>query len=197
MALTNLATALHHVGEQGEALRVAREAAGIYSELAQANPAAWLPEQAMALNNLGSFLRDVGERDAGEREEGLRIAREAVDIYWELAQTSPAAWLPGLARAMINLANRLGEAGEQQSALEVAREAIEYYRELARTNPVAYLPSLAGSLINLTALLSMAGEWQAALLVAGEATEYYRELARTTQVEFVVHGITRARSSGL
>ena len=179
MALTNLATALHHVGEQGEALRVAREAAGIYSELAQANPAAWLPEQAMALNNLGSFLRDVGERDAGEREEGLRIAREAVDIYWELAQTSPAAWLPGLARAMINLANRLGEAGEQQSALEVAREAIEYYRELARTNPAAYLPSLAGSLINLTALLSMAGEWQAALLVASEATEYYRELART------------------
>ena len=179
MALTNLATALHHVGEHGEALRVAREAVNIYSELAQANPAAWLPEQAMALNNLGSFLRDAGERDASEREEGLRVAREAVNIYWELAQTSPAAWLPGLAMAMINLANRLGEAGEQQSALQVAREAIGYCRELARTNPAAYLPSLAGSLINLAALLRMAGEWQAALLAAGEATEHYRGFART------------------
>ena len=67
------------------ALDPAREAAGIYRELAEANPDSYLPDLASVLNNLGVWLGT-----AGLREAALDHAREAVAIRQQLAAANPA-----------------------------------------------------------------------------------------------------------
>jgi tetratricopeptide (TPR) repeat protein len=63
-------------------------------QLAQARPDAFLPDLAMSLNNLASFLSDLGRR-----EEALAKAQEAVRIREQLAQARPDAFLPDLAKS--------------------------------------------------------------------------------------------------
>ena len=41
----------------------AQEAVDIYRKLAQSNPAAFLPDLAASLNNLGTFLSALGRRE--------------------------------------------------------------------------------------------------------------------------------------
>ena len=60
----------------------------------------------MSLSNLGNRL---GE--AGRREEALAAEQEAVAIRRELAEASPAAYLPDLAASLSNLGNRLARPG--------------------------------------------------------------------------------------
>ena len=79
---------------------------------------------------------------AGQREEALEVGREAVTIRRQLAQDSPAAYLPDLAMSLSNLASSLSEAGQWEEALEMAREAVTLRRQLAQDNPAAYLPDL-------------------------------------------------------
>jgi tetratricopeptide (TPR) repeat protein len=94
------------VGRRDEALASTEEAVALYRELAEASPAAYLPDLAMALNNLGAQLSEVGRRD-----EALASTEEAVALYRELAEASPAAYLPDLAIALNNLGNRLADRG--------------------------------------------------------------------------------------
>jgi hypothetical protein len=74
-------------------------------DLAMADPAAYEPDLASALNNLSVRL---GE--AGQREDGLSASQEAVQVYRRLAAANPAAYEPDLASALNNLSVRLGEA---------------------------------------------------------------------------------------
>jgi tetratricopeptide (TPR) repeat protein len=94
----------------------------------------------------------------GRREEALETAGEAVAIRRQLAEASPAAYLPGLAESLNNLANILNEVGRREEALETAGEAVGLYRQLAEASPEAYLPDLAVSLDNLANILSEAGQ---------------------------------------
>ena len=75
MALNNLGIRLNAVGRREEALAPTEEAVAIRRALAQANPAAYLPNLASALNNLGIRLNAVGRR-----EEALAPTEEAVAI---------------------------------------------------------------------------------------------------------------------
>ena len=104
--LNDLASRLGEVGRRDEALAVAQEAVTIRRQLAEANPAAYLPDLAMSLNNLAIRLGDVGRRD-----EALAAATEAANQYRQLAEANPAAYLPDLAMSLNNLASRLGEVG--------------------------------------------------------------------------------------
>ncbi|WP_314902686.1 tetratricopeptide repeat protein, partial [Actinomyces naeslundii] len=65
--------------------------------------------------------------EVGRSGEALEVAQEAVDLYRELAQTSPAAYTPNLAGALSNLAAILSEVGRSGEALEVAQEAVDLY----------------------------------------------------------------------
>ena len=51
------------LGRREEALIPAQEATEINRQLAQSNPAAFLPDLAMSLNNLGSILSELGRRE--------------------------------------------------------------------------------------------------------------------------------------
>jgi len=129
-------------------------------------------ELAGNLNNLANRLSD-----AGQREEALRIAGEAVKLYSELATANPDAFRPGLAICLNTLAVRLSETGQRQEALNIAGKAVKLYRELADANPDAFRPGLAMSLNNLANSLSEVGLREEALNIAGKAVAIRRELA--------------------
>ena len=121
----------------------------------------------------------------GRREEALETAGEAVAIRRQLAEASPAAYLPDLAGSLNNLANRLGESGRREEALETAGEAVALYRQLAEASPAAYLPDLAGSLNNLANRLGESGRREEALETAGEAVALCRQLAEASPAAYL------------
>ncbi|MBK7387229.1 MAG: tetratricopeptide repeat protein [Methanothrix sp.] len=51
------------LGRREEALAPAQQAVEILRKLAQSNPAAFLPDLATSLNNLGIFLSALGRRE--------------------------------------------------------------------------------------------------------------------------------------
>jgi tetratricopeptide (TPR) repeat protein len=178
-ALTTLGVRLSGVGRREDALAPTQEATDIYRALAQANPAAYLPDLAMSLNNLGATLSEVGRR-----KDAVAPTQEATDLYRGLAQANPAAYLPDLAMSLNNLGNRLSEVGRREEALAPTQEATDIYRGLAQANPAAYLPDLAMSLNNLGATLSEVGRREEALAPAQEATDLYHGLAQANPAAY-------------
>ena len=81
----------------------------IYRRLAEASPAAFLPDLATSLNNLSNRLAEAGRPGGGA---GRRSAKPS-SIYRRLAEANPAAFLPDLATSLNNLSNRLAEAGDR------------------------------------------------------------------------------------
>ena len=69
---------------------------------------------------------------AGLRDEALVAAQEAVGLYRDLARANAAAYLPGLAASVDNLANHLAEAGRQEEALRIFETVGESLRPGAR-----------------------------------------------------------------
>ena len=122
--------------------------------------------------------------EVGRSGEALEVAQEAVDLYRELAQTSPAAYTPNLAGALNNLANVLSEVGRSGEALEVAQEAVDLYRVLAQASPAAYTPNLAGALNNLATILSEEGQYEEALNVFTEGFDRFSSCALRARLLF-------------
>jgi tetratricopeptide (TPR) repeat protein len=122
------------------------------------------PLLAGSLHNLAIRLSDLGQR-----EPALDAAKEAVELYRELAAARPDAFRPDLAMSLHNLANRLSDLGQREPALDAAKEAVELRRELAAARPDAFRPNLAGSLHNLANCLGALGQREAALDTAKEA----------------------------
>ncbi|GAA2650730.1 hypothetical protein GCM10010425_74240 [Streptomyces spororaveus] len=154
------------------AARLATTLTRRYRSLAEANPDAYLPDLASALNNLSVCLGAVGRRD-----EGLATVQEAVTIRRSLAEANPTAYLPDLASALNNLSVRLGAVGQHDEGLTAAQEAVDHYRSLAGANPTAYLPDLAMTLNNLSVRLGAVGQHDESLTAAQEAVDHYRSLA--------------------
>ncbi|WP_331742860.1 tetratricopeptide repeat protein (plasmid) [Streptomyces sp. NBC_00868] len=143
-----------------------------YRVLAEANPDAYLPNLAGALNNLSLRLGETGRR-----EEGLAAIEEATSHYRGLAEANPDAYLPDLAGALNNLSNLLSEVGRQEEGLAAVEEATGIRRGLVEANPDAYLPHLAMALNNLSNRLGEAGRRDEGLAAIEEATSHYRGLA--------------------
>jgi tetratricopeptide (TPR) repeat protein len=137
-------------------------------------------ELARLANNLGNRLRDLGRR-----EDALRVTEEAVEIYRQLAQTRPDAFLPDLAGSLNNLGTSLSVLGRRGEALCATQEAVESYRKLAQTSPASFLPNLAGSLNNLGGMLRDLGHREEALCAIEETVEIYRQLVQTQPGAFL------------
>ena len=129
-------------------------------------------ERAAYMNDLSIRLSEVGDRGGA-----LRAAREAVEIYRELAEGNPAAFNPYLAMSLNNLSVRLAYVGDRGGALDAIREAVEIYRELAEGSPAVFNPDLGESLNNLSVALSDMGDCGGALDAIREAVEIRRGLA--------------------
>ena len=178
--LNILGNRLGEVGRPEEALAPANEAVELRRRLAEANPAAHLPDLAGSLHNLANRLSEVGRR-----EEALAPVNEAVELRRRQAETNPAAYLPYLAGSLHNLANRLSEVGRREEALAPVNEAVELRRRLAEADPAAYLPDLTDSLNNLAMRLGEVGRWEEALALADEAVELCRRLAEANLAAYL------------
>ena len=114
---------------------------------------------------------------SGRRDEALKTAQEATNLYRTLAEHNPAAYNPDLAESLNNLAGSQAKNGQQHEALKTAQEATNLYRTLADHNPAAYTPDLAMSLNNLANRLGSNGQQREALKTAQEAVTIRRNLA--------------------
>lgn len=72
-------------------------------------------ERARLLNNYGTMLSAIGQREAA-----LEAAREAVDIRRQLAAARPDAFLPYLARSLASLATMIPDAAKSSTAFHEA-----------------------------------------------------------------------------
>ncbi|MDH2394172.1 tetratricopeptide repeat protein, partial [Streptomyces sp. HNM0663] len=126
------------VGRRDEALTATQEAVDVYRRLAAGNPAAYEPDLAGSLSNLGNRLSEVGRRD-----EALTATQEAVEIRRRLAAGNPAAYEPDLARSLTAWAWVRHEAQQDlPGALRATGEAVEIYRRLVAAVPAWFLSPL-------------------------------------------------------
>jgi len=114
---------------------------------------------------------------SGRRDEALKTAQEATNLYRTLAKHNPAAHTPDLAMSLNTLAICLDSNGQQREALTTAQDATNLYRTLAKHNPAAHTPDLAMSLNNLASYLDNNGQQREALQTAQEAVTIRRTLA--------------------
>jgi len=114
---------------------------------------------------------------SGRRDEALKTAQEATNLYRTLAEHNPAAHTPNLATSLNNLASYLDSSGQQREALQTAQEAVTIRRKLAEHNPAAHNPDLAMSLNNLANHLDRSGQQREVLQTAQEAVTIRRKLA--------------------
>ena len=131
-------------------------------------------QRARYLHNLANRLLGVGRSG-----EALEVAQEAVGLYRELVEVSPAAYTPDLAASLNNLAGFLSGVGRSGEALEVAQEAVDLRRELAQASPAAYTPDLAGALNNLANILSEEGQYEEAFNVFTEGFDRFSPSVRS------------------
>ncbi|MGA6152070.1 tetratricopeptide repeat protein, partial [Stenotrophomonas sp. NPDC087984] len=124
-------------GRHAEALDAAEEAVEIYRRLVADNSAAYEPDLAHSLTNLGLELSP-----AGRHAEALDAAEEAVEIYRRLVADNSAAYEPDLAISLSTLGLLLIEMeGDLSRVLRLIGEAVELYRRHIATTPTL-LPKL-------------------------------------------------------
>ena len=160
-----LGNCLVDAGLREQALTACSEAVNAYRPLAAANPAAFEPDLATALDGVGVALAQLGRR-----EESVAAATESVEVYRRLGGHEGAAHLSDLARALGNLSSRLSEWGRREEALAAAAEAVEICRRLRSE------PDVAGALINLGVRLSEVGQLEEGLVASSEAVEIFGRL---------------------
>ncbi|MBV9314699.1 MAG: hypothetical protein JO100_13445, partial [Pseudonocardia sp.] len=115
----NLAIRRGDVGDRAGALAAIDEAVTLRRQLAEANPAAFLPNLAMSLNN-----QAIRRGEVGDRAGALAAIDEAVTLRRQLAETNPAAFLPNLATSLNNQAAQRSEVGDRAGALAAIDEAV-------------------------------------------------------------------------
>ena len=112
---------LQEHNQYNQAAPLYEEALQIYRALAKENPAAYLPDVAMTLNNLANLHYAKNEFAAA-----LEKYEEALQIYSALAKENPAAYLPDVAMTVINLSIfYLQSLPDEEKSIAFAVETIE------------------------------------------------------------------------
>jgi tetratricopeptide (TPR) repeat protein len=138
-------------------------------QMAQQNPAVYLPDIATTLNNLGNL-----DRLENQPEEARRHYEEALKIHYELGQQSLDPFPPDLAVTLNNLATLEEGTMQMDEARSHFEGALEIYRQMAQQNPDAYLPKVAETLNSL----GFVAREQKQL---AEARQYYEEALEIRQ----------------
>ncbi len=94
----------------------------------------------------------------------------------QLTQAGQAAYEPGLALAMSNLAAELSVLGRFDEALAAVEESAQIRQRLAAVDP-AHEPGLAQAVTNLGVILGLSGRWEQELDAAGRAARIWERLA--------------------
>jgi protein O-mannosyl-transferase len=127
-----------------EARQHFERALALRRQLAQQNPATYLPDMATTLNNLGNL-----DRLENRTEEARQSYEEALKIHRQLAQQDLEPYPPDLAVTLNNLALLEKSNAQVDQARQHFKEALKIYREMAGQDPDQYLPKVAEVLNNL------------------------------------------------
>jgi hypothetical protein len=147
-----------------EALRVSTEAVGYCRELAQTDPAAFLPDLAEAIADLAGWLRPDGRPTAA--------FMDGLDTYQTMAKTDPVALRPGQARLLRELASLI----PWDLALYVSKVVVGDYCDLAQTDLAAFLPAWAEAASDRAARLHGLGRTREALALTGDIVDRARKM---------------------
>ncbi|MBR7834235.1 tetratricopeptide repeat protein [Actinospica durhamensis] len=161
-------------------------------------------DPAMALDDLRRLDGRMPQPSIVLADVSEQLARRLVTALRQGARDDPGTFLPLLAKALNNLATRLGsgrlgEPARKQEALAASLEAVGIYRALTRAgrerawprrDPAAarreeLLPDLAVTLHNLATRLSDLGRHQEAWAAIGEALAIRGTLVRTRPEMFL------------
>ncbi|MCI5209177.1 MAG: tetratricopeptide repeat protein [Candidatus Electrothrix sp. ATG2] len=115
--------------------------------------------------------------DAGQYEEALSRAEQAMEIHQRLIQNNSDRYEPGYAILLNSIDNNLRYAGRYVEALKRAEQAIEIHQRLVRKNPNRYEPDYAISLSHIANRLSDVGRYEEARYDAKQALEIRQRLA--------------------
>jgi tetratricopeptide (TPR) repeat protein len=119
--LNNLGAMLSALGRREEALAPSQEAVAIYRRLAEANPAAYLPDLARGLWGFASVRVAVGL----ELEAALAAVEESIELYQRLAEQLPAVFIRDWFSACGTFADVLDGLGRGDEASAVRRQLAE------------------------------------------------------------------------
>ncbi|MFI1394578.1 tetratricopeptide repeat protein [Streptomyces sp. NPDC020681] len=147
------------------------------------------PDLALALNSQSNRLAEIGRK-----EEALRSASQAIEIYEALIENRQGDHLANLAMALNNKSNRLAEIGRRAESLQTMEEAVRYWRHLAGKQPDAYLYRLAMALNNKANRLADIGRWPEALSFSDESIQTFKSLPEDQQ-RIHLPGLAMALSS--
>lgn len=162
------------ISRPDDAALAARVLLDAYRTLAKANPAAYKPGLAKAMNSLASVF---------PRHEALRLQQDAVDEYSELTAGDPATFLPGLAQAVRRLADELTQLGLAEEACRKVNDFANECRHFAETAPDIFRPVLADSLSDLADRVWTSAPWES-LALRREVVAIYRDLADESPARF-------------
>ena len=130
---------------------------------------------------LANILFDYAylKADFTRMHEAVQLYVEALQIYRQLAESNPDAYMPRVAMTLNNLANLQRALGRYVEAEENYVEALQIYRQLAESSPDAYMPDVALTLNNLATLQSDLGRYVEAEENYVEALRIRRQLAKS------------------
>ena len=114
------------------------------SQLAQQNPAAYLPDMATTLNNLGNLDRLENRPDQARQDY-----EAALNLHRRAEQSQEERYPPDVAVTLNNLATLERDTGHLPEASQHFEQALAIYRQMAQQNPDAGLPKAAATLNSL------------------------------------------------
>lgn len=158
----------------------------IRTRLARAD-AQFEPDYAESLSNVGSYRTDLDKNNAF-----LSIAKNACLIYRDLVTKYPGRFESNLARALLELSNRVLQskthtnAQRWSEAADIITELIAINEELVAKEPDRYEPDLAMSLRMLAYCQSNAGRWAAAIHAVHRSVLIYEGLYSSNPNRFEI-----------
>ncbi len=141
-------------------------------QLAPQNPAAYLPDVATTLNNLGNL-----DRLENRPQDARQAYEEALNIQRQLVEQGLQPFPPDEAVTLNNLGRLEKDNDQMEPAEEHFGQALEIYRRMAQRDPDTYLPKVAETLNNLAFVDRQQQRMEEARAHYEEALQIRRELA--------------------
>ncbi len=162
-------------------LVLTQQAGTYYRGLAAADPA-FLPNLAIALNNLSVRLAHIGSYGPA-----AAAAAEAADKFRRLVEVDrTGTFRPELNISLHNLSLWLTNLGRREEARAATAEVVAHYRSLAIEGPAVYLPRLAGAFRDLSVQLAGLGRHEEARAAATEAVTHFRGLVEADPARYAI-----------